>query len=213
MAKMKKTSPVAFMIGAALVLLASLALGMAVRKLRLHRTHSKTRVQMQTHTVEPEVTVVAEEQPDVNEQDEQFLTWLEQEMESTALQEETVAETADEHALQESAEPIESSTPATGVEEGQPAQRFRGWREVWANLNLTEEEQARLREGWRLAVARWQNMPPAEREAETARLKAMGERWQNMSEQERAEASERMRERFEQWRESGDVELPRLSLD
>ncbi|MHC4642683.1 MAG: hypothetical protein ACYS32_13640 [Planctomycetota bacterium] len=30
---------------------------------------------------------------------------------------------------------------------------------------------------------------------------------------EEEEASERMRDRFEEWRESGDVELPQLSLD
>jgi len=208
---MKKANPVVFMLGAVLVLLVALALGMAVRKLRLQQSRPQT--QMQTHTVEPEAAVVAEEQPDVNEQDEQFFTWLEQEMESTAVQEALAAQPEDEYGPQETAESVEKPIPAPGVEQDQSAQRFRGWREVWAGLNLTEEEQARLREGWRLAVARWQNMSPEEREAETARLRAMGERWQNMSEQERTEASERMRERFKQWRESGDVELPQLSLD
>lgn len=134
-------------------------------------------------------------------------------METAAVQEALTAQPEDEYGPQETAESVEKPTPAPGVEQDQAAQRFGGWREVWADLNLTEEEQARLREGFRLAMARWQHMSPEEREAETARLRAMGERWQNMSEQERTEASERMRERFEQWRESGDVELPELRLD
>ena len=103
------------------------------------------------------------------------------------------------------AEPIEEQT--------QESRSFGGWRDVWADLNLTEEEQGRLREGFRLAIERWQNMSPEEREAETARLKAMRERWENMTEEERQEASERMRDRFEEWRQSGEVELPQLSLD
>ncbi|MBA7686067.1 hypothetical protein ES703_94503 [subsurface metagenome] len=34
-----------------------------------------------------------------------------------------------------------------------------------------------------------------------------------MSEEERREASERMRDQFEEWRESGQTELPEITLD
>ena len=210
---MKKASPVPFVAGAVVVLLLALALGMGIRKLRLERALSRPEARMQTHTVEPEAVVAAEAPPDLSEEDEQFLTWLEEEMESAAAQEEAVAETDYEYAAQETAESIERSTPAAGFQQDQAAQSFGGWREVWADLNLTEEEQARLREGFRLTIERWQNMSPEEREAETARLREMRERWENMSEEERREASERMRDRFEEWRRSGRVELPELSLD
>jgi hypothetical protein len=213
MAKMKKTSPVAFVAGAVVVLLLALALGMGIRKLRLERALSRPDARMQTHTVEPEAVVTAEAPPDLSEEDEQFLTWLEEEMESAAAQEEAVAETEYEYTPQETAESIERPTPPTGFQQDQAAQSFGGWQQVWADLNLTEEEQTRIREGFRLAIERWQNMSPEEREAETARLREMGEIWQNMSEEERREASERMRDRFEEWRRSGRVELPELSLD
>jgi len=210
---MKKASPVAFVAGAVAVLLVALALGMGIRKLRLEGVLSRPGARMQTHTVEPEAIVAAEAPPDLSEEDEQFLTWLEEEMESAAAQEEAVAETEYEFAPQETTESIERPTSAAGFQQGQAAQGFGGWREVWADLNLTEQEQARLREGFRLAIERWQNMSPEEREAETARLREMRERWENMSEEERREASERMRDRFEEWRRSGEVELPELRLD
>jgi len=78
---------------------------------------------------------------------------------------------------------------------------------------MTQEEQARLREGWRLAIERWQNMPDDQRQAEMERMRADWGRWQYMSDEERQAASQRNRERFQQWRESGQIELPELSLD
>ena len=102
---------------------------------------------------------------------------------------------------------------ATAEQQWQMPQSVGDWRTVWADLNLTEEEQARLREGLRLAWERWQNMSEQERQAEIERLREMGERWENMSEEEKREASQRMRDRFEEWRKSDRVELPELSLD
>ena len=87
------------------------------------------------------------------------------------------------------------------------------WRQMWADLNLTPEEMARLREGWRLATERWQNMSEDERQAEIGRLNGMRIRWDNMSEEERSQAMQRGRERFEEWRRSDQVELPELTLD
>jgi outer membrane biosynthesis protein TonB len=87
------------------------------------------------------------------------------------------------------------------------------WWQMWADLNLTEEEMTRLREGFRLAMERRQNMSEEERQAETSRLRAMRERWENMSDEERQAAMERGRQRFEEWRRSDRVELPEMSLD
>jgi hypothetical protein len=163
--------------------------------------------------VEKQQTKPAETRPqedgnrsEMTEEDEEFLLWLDDEI--ARLEEE---EKAKAMAAEEEPEDMPAAEPVR--EEAQETKSFGGWRDVWANLNLTEEEQARLREGFKLAMQRWQNMSPEEREAETARLKAMRERWENMSEEERKEASERMRDRFEEWRQSGDVELPQLSLD
>ena len=87
------------------------------------------------------------------------------------------------------------------------------WRNIWANLNLTEEEQARLRLGFQKIMERWMTMPEEERLAERARLEEMGRRFQAMSEEEKTAASQRMKNRFEDWRQSGSEDLPELSLD
>jgi TRAP-type C4-dicarboxylate transport system substrate-binding protein len=92
-------------------------------------------------------------------------------------------------------------------------QRFGDWQNVWADLNLTPEEQARIREGFELARQRWQNMSTEEREAEMARMRDGWQRWQNMSDQERQDAMQRIRQQFEEWRRSGRAELPIPSLD
>ena len=210
---MKKADPVAFVAGAVMVLLLALALGMGIRKLRLERVHKRPAARTQTHTVEPKAVIAPEAPPDLSEQDEQFLTWLEQEMENTATQEEAVAETEHDYAPQKTAESIERPTPAAGFQQDQAAQSLGGWREVWADLNLTQEEQARLREGWRLAVARWQNMSEEERQAQGERMRTSWERWQNMSDEEKQEASRELRRRFEDWRQSGSIELPDMILD
>jgi hypothetical protein len=86
------------------------------------------------------------------------------------------------------------------------------WRAIWADLNLTAEEQGRLREGFGLLMARWATMPPEQQAAERARMQGMRMRWEGMNDDERAAASQRMRDRFEDWRASGRVELPELTL-
>jgi hypothetical protein len=108
----------------------------------------------------------------------------------------------------------EGETAAVGSV-GQPERSAQGfsWRQIWADLNLTPEEQARLGQGFRLAMQKWQSMSEEERQAETARRRAMRARWEGMSADEQREAMGRMRGRFEEWRQSGRVELPELSLD
>ncbi len=110
-------------------------------------------------------------------------------------------------------EPEQEERPAETAERPErPAQGF-NMRQIWADLNLTLEEQARLGQGFGLAMQKWQSMSEEERQAETARLQAMRARWEGMSADEQREAMQRMRGRFEEWRQSGRVELPELSLD
>ncbi len=87
------------------------------------------------------------------------------------------------------------------------------WQNIWANLNLTEEEQARLRTGFQKVMGRMMTMTEEERMAERARFEEMGRRFQAMSDEEKTAASQRMKDRFDQWRQSGSEDLPELSLD
>ncbi|MHC4111823.1 MAG: hypothetical protein ACYSUY_12165 [Planctomycetota bacterium] len=194
------------LVAVVVLLFAALAVGIGITLSKPHRVEVEPQVEKQE--VKPVETRPQEEgnKSEMTEEDKEFLLWLDDEIER--LEEEEAAEVM---AAEEEAEDMPVAEPVE--EEVQETKRFGGWRDVWANLDLTEEEQARLREGFRIAIQRWQNMSPEEREAETTRLREMGERWENMTEEERQEASERMRDRFEEWRESGDVELPQLSLD
>ncbi len=193
-------------LGAVVILLFTvLAVGIGIKLYQPHRAEFESQVEQQQ--TKPAETRPQEEgnRSEMTQEDEEFLQWLDEEIEKLEEEEEKEAMVAEEEPEDmPEAEPVE--------EEVQETKRFGGWRDVWANLDLTEEEQARLREGFRLAIERWQNMSPEEREAEAARRREMRERWENMSEEERREASERMRDQFEEWRRSDRVELPELSL-
>ncbi|MBW8039307.1 MAG: hypothetical protein FVQ85_04840 [Planctomycetes bacterium] len=194
-------------LGAVVVLLiTALAVGIGIKLYQPHRVEVEPQVEKQQ--TKPAQTRPQEEikLSEMTQEDEEFLLWLDEEIEKLEEQ-----EAAEAMVVEEEAEDIPEAEPVE--EEVQETKSFGGWREVWANLDLTEEEQARLREGFMLAMQRWQNMSPEEREEETARLRAIGERWENMTEEERQEASERMRDRFDEWRQSGDIELPELRLD
>ena len=199
---MGKASPAVWVIGPVVVLLGSFTLGFGIRAVRLWRAELESKVEskQQTEQIEPQPVLAGADM---------------EEPQGEAVEQEYVI--VEEPLPQLDAEPREQpeEEPDAETVEYQPqkAGGFGGWREVWANLNLTEEEKARLREGLRLAWEKWQNMSAEEREAETSRLREMGERWENMSDEEKREASQRMRDRFEEWRESDRVELPELSLD
>lgn len=87
------------------------------------------------------------------------------------------------------------------------------WQQIWGDLNLTEEEQIRLQNGFQKIMARMMTLSEEERQAERARFEEMGRRFQAMSEEEKNAASQRMKDRFDQWRQSGSEDLPELSLD
>ena len=194
------------LVAVVVLLFAALAVGIGIKLFQPQRVEVEPQVEKQQ--AKPAQTRPQEDGnlSEMTPEDEEFLLWLDEEIATLEEEEKQKAMAAEE-------EPEDVPVAEPVEDQAQEKRSFGGWRDVWANLNLTEEEQARLREGFKLAMQRWQNMSPEEREAETARLKAMGERWENMTEEERQEASERMRDRFDEWRESGDVELPPLSLD
>lgn len=198
---MKKISPIAWVIAAVVVLFGAYGLGLGIRAVRSRRAEAEPKVEPKKEAQQPDLEPV----PIITEKEELEPVVVEEEY---VMEEETVVEPESEAEEEEDMPEVERVEIAP-----QGGAGFGGWREVWADLNLTEEEQARLREGFMLAMERWQNMSPQEREAETERLRAMRERWENMSDEERREASERMRGRFEEWRESDRAELPELSLD
>ncbi|MGB2806846.1 MAG: hypothetical protein WBC22_03845 [Sedimentisphaerales bacterium] len=203
-------SKTGILVAVVVLLFAALAVGIGIKLYQPQRVEVEPPVEKQQ--TKPAQTRPQEDdeikQSEMTAEDEEFMLWLDDEI--ARLEEE---EKEKKEAIAAEKKPEDKPEAEPVKEEAQETKSFGGWRDVWANLNLTDEEQARLREGFKLAMQRWQNMSPEERESETARLKAMGERWENMSEEERKEASERMRDRFEEWRESGDVELPQLSLD
>jgi len=127
-----------------------------------------------------------------------------------------VVETPVEEPVMEANEsPAEAvvETPAEPQPQWQPGQNAAVVQQFFADLDLNEEEQARLREGIALRMQRIQMMSEQERQEEMARMRQMGERWQVMSEPERQAVIQRMRDRFESWRRSGSAELPELSFD
>lgn len=199
---MKKTSSVVWAAGAVVVLVAALGLGLGIKKIRLWRSEaaSKPEVkpaakQIESETAAPAAVVEAvEEEP---------VVVVEEAAEEVEAEAEEIAEE----------EPNEVGESESVASEAPMGGGFGGWRGIWADLNLTEEEMGRLRQGFALAMQKWQNMSEEEREAEMGRLRGMRARWENMSEEEREGTMQRMRGRFEEWRESGQVELPEISLD
>ncbi|UCG48025.1 MAG: hypothetical protein JSU94_21420 [Phycisphaerales bacterium] len=193
--------------GAAAVLVAAYALGLGIRYVRQPGPEVRQSQETERPAQAPAVKTASfdeTEQTPVEPNEPELVVVEEAEQEPAVV----------EQAEQEAEEPVEEQADAfSEAAAADVMQSIGGWRQVWANLNLTEEEKARLREGFRLAMERWRNMSEEERQAERERLRGMWERWQGMSEEERQEAMGRMRERFEDWRQSGAVELPELTLD
>jgi len=206
---MENKSQVMILAGAVVVLIAALAATFGIRKF----WPLPPEPQAQRQESEPVTVAPAEDvkPPKITTQDEELLLWLDQEI---ARAEEAEAMAEEEYLWEE--EPEVAAVPQE-VEPPQPqrpmGQRFGGWGNDPLGLNFTEEERARLREGFALAWQRWQDMSDEDRMAEMERMRTGWERWQNMSDEEREQAAQRIREQFEEWRQSGRVELPQISLD
>jgi hypothetical protein len=83
-------------------------------------------------------------------------------------------------------------------------------------FNLTEEEQASLRQGFAAIFQRFQSMTEEERQSQMARLSGLRERFDSMSDEEKQRAVRRVQQQMEQWQQSGgavDDLINSLSLD
>jgi hypothetical protein len=181
------------------------ALGYGIRQIRwslaISRNLSQSKPQTQVMQSEPESETVPEPEVEVVETD------------ATTREEPVLEEEPEDQPMPDVGDDTQSQLWLTDRKSGPSTQGLGDWRSVWAGLDLTQEERGRLREGWRLAVAGWQNMSQEERQSQTERMRASWEKWRNMSDQEKEQASWELRQRIEDWRQSGSTELPDLFLD
>ncbi|MHC4168240.1 MAG: hypothetical protein ACYSWQ_14890 [Planctomycetota bacterium] len=198
---MKSTNPAVTFIWAAVVLAAATVLGYGIRQIRWSRAIRKNLSEPMSDTQvvdgEPEVETAPEPEP-------------EPEVETVEAEEVAVEEPVVEE-LEEEPEPEVAAEPQR--QPWQPGQNAGLIRKFFEDLNLNEEEQARLREGFELMRRQFEQMSDEERWAQFAQMAEMGQRWQNMSDQEREGVTQRMRERYEVWRHSDSIELPQFTLD
>ena len=205
---MKKSNSAVWLVGAVVVLLASLGLGLGIKKIRSPRAEVKAKQAAKQ-------IIIAETESESAEPEKEAVEAVVEAVEEENV---VVLEPADVEEEEKPEETVEEETdvavePETAVGRTQTSGEFGNWRQIWADLNLTEAEQARLRDGFALAMQRWQSMPAEVREVEVERRRPMRARWETMSDEERQEAMGRMRGQFEEWRQSGQVELPQITLD
>ncbi len=195
---MKSTNPAVTFIWAAVVLAAATVLGYGIRQIRWSRAAyknlSESESQVEIVGSEPDVEIVPEPEP-------------EPEVEMVEI-------VADEPAWEE---PEDEPQPEVAAEPQrqlwQMGQNAGLIQKFFEDLNLNEEEQARLQEGFALMRRQFENLSPEERWAQVAQMGEMGRRWEAMGEQERVGVTQRMRERYEVWRNSDSIEPPQLTLD
>jgi len=204
---MAKTNRVVSVGLAVLVLGGALGLGYGIREIRSRRSRTAWNVEQRPSVQRARQQHVVTESPEATLQPAEASLVVQEPSEDDI--DDMMVETEEPVAL----EPDEAPADEPPQQAAPTGAQMPGWQAIWADLNLTEEEKARLREGFALAMRRWQSMSDDERATEMARLQSMRVRWENMTDQEREQASARMRQRFEQWRQSGQVELPELSLD
>lgn len=205
----EKASRTVWSAGAILVLVAALGVGLGIRKLRTWKAEADQ--EAVTHVkAEPKAEKQPEVEPVKREEVEVVDVVDEEVVEAVEPEEEEVEVAAATEEIEEQ-EPEEERRPMRGP--GMMGGAGERWRQVWADLNFTPEEQERLRAGWQLAMERFRSMSEEDRQAEMARFQDMRAQWEAMSDEERDEAMGRMRDRFEDWRASGAVELPELTLD
>ena len=211
---MDKKKQIGILIGVVVLVFGALAVGVGIRRFLSQRSEAKApKPQVQRQETKPAAVVAPEDEKltDITDEDEEFLRWAYEKM---AEEEEAEPEVKEEDTSQEEPEvAVAEEEVAPPEQQSRTAQSFGGWRNVWADLNLTQEQQERLGEAVRLAMEKWQNMTAEEREDETRRMREQGEKWQNMSEEEREDAMKKIRGQLEDWLDSDEVELPDFSLD
>ena len=210
---MDKKKQIGMLIGVVVLVFAALAVGVGIRRFLSRRSEVRApKPQVQRQESEPAAVVAAEDEKltDITDEDEKFLRWVHEKM---AEEEEAEAEVEEDVSHQEPAVAVVEEEVAPPEQQSRKTQGFGGWRNVWADLNLTQEQQERLGEAFRLAMEKWQNMTAEERQDETERMREQGEKWQNMSEEEREDAMKKIRGKLEDWLDSDEVELPDFTLD
>lgn len=203
--KKEKASRAAWSAGTIVMLVAALGLGFGIRKIRTWRAEANYRASAQAQA-KPATAKKVEVKP-IKELGEV----AEEEVVISAAEANEPVVVEAKQAAREDSNDASGSEPMQ--EGGIMGQGFGRWQQMWADLNLTPEEQARLREGFALAMDRWRNMSEEDRQAEMARFRGMREQWEGMSDEERTGTMQRMRDRFEDWRASGATELPEMTLD
>ena len=146
----------------------------------------------------------------MSDEDLEFLRQLDEEI-AIMKQQETVSTARQTAESIQNAQPSVVAASPPNLFQNQSSQEMSQWGDTWGNLNLTPEEEDRLRRGFAAMMQRWQSMTPEQQQAEMQRFQEGMQRWQAMSEEERMFAEERMRERFQEWRESG-AELTEFSF-
>lgn len=187
--KMKQASTIITVIIAIAIFVAALGIGMGIRKVRLSRS---------------KIAPTAESKPEIKQvEPEQVVAKTEFEEEPLNPVEEENPPLEEAPELLEESQDVAQDEPEEG--ETQTGGGFGGFQQGgWGEYaNLSEAEQARLRDAFRGLRERWMSMPEEERQAITARLR---ERWQNMSPEEREAERGRIRGEYEAWRR-GEREL------
>ncbi|HEC01926.1 MAG TPA: hypothetical protein ENI81_00190 [Phycisphaerales bacterium] len=197
--KAKNKNTTTTVIWIALVLASAVGLGYAIRQIRwsLATRENLSKPDSQVVESEPDVEAVPEPEP---EPEAELV-----EADEIVVEEPVWDEPEEEPELEVAAEPQR--------ENWQFGQNSGLIKKFFDDLNLNEQEQARLQEGIALMRRRFENMSDEERWAEFARMAEMGQRWQNMTDQEREGVTQRMRERYEVWRHSDSIEIPQLTFD
>ena len=204
---MENKNSVVTIVGVVVVLVGAVGLGYGIRQIR----HSQATLENQPVAAPSPKALVSESpvsddalpEPEIVEA-EPVVMVEESVVEELAEAKEEVAETVEE---------VADAKPEPEVERPMMGQGMGQWGQMFGDMNLTEAEQVRLREGFQMAIAKWQNMSDEDRLAERERMRGMRDQFMNMSDEDRQGAMQRMRDRFDQWRDSGDTELPPLGLD
>jgi len=187
---------------AAAILAAALVVGLAIRHFRASRATLKAQAlqQQQAQTAPEKLETAPEPEPeDVN------MTFAQQ----VAYGQQSPANT------QPAAPAAPPTAPVTQPQRnpwqfGQNADLIR---QFFADLNLNEEEMARLQQGFMAMRMAFESLTPEQQMAEFERMQQMGERWENMTEEERSGVYDRMKGRYEEWRNSDSIDIPMLTFD
>jgi hypothetical protein len=168
--RMNKSNSARTAIWIALVLASATALGYGIRHVRWLLAISKSvpESKLQVQAVERDREIETPLEP------ERELEVAVVENNPISSKEPVRDDPKDESQPEAKAEPEPELGPwPMGRESCVPIQQGLGdWRNSWTDLDLTQEEQARLREGWRLAAERWQNMSQEQRQAQIVKWRA-----------------------------------------